>query len=95
MNTSSSKVRVKKAPSWKKTAHLMKISFSLTDEQRKELKMSSMRMRGFNHKYERDLETNVTYVYSKNPKQVKEDILKLFPKLSVEIKRVFIPYGAY
>ena len=95
MNTSSSNIRVKKAPHWKKGAPLMKVSFSLTDEERKTLHMSSMRMRGFSHKYERDIETNITNVFSKNPKKVTADIRALFPDLDVNVKRVFIPYGAY
>ena len=93
MNSSSSNIKVKKAPSWKKTAHLMKITFTLTDSQRKALRLSSMKMRGFNHKYERDLETNVTSIFTKNPKRVVLDLKALFPTLDVTVKRVFIPYG--
>lgn len=93
MNTSSSNIRVKKLAHWKKGAPLLSFSFTLTDEERAKLRMSSMRMRGFKHNYERDIETNVTKVYGKNKKLILDDINALFPNLDVTVRRVFIPYG--
>jgi len=93
MNTSSSKIRVKKLPHWKTGAPLKCFSFVLNDEQRKALKMSSMRMRGFKHKFQRDVETNVTQVYHTNEKVVLADIRDLFPDLEIKVRKVFIPYG--
>jgi len=93
MNTLSSNKRVTKVPHWKKGAPLLSFSFELTESERKALRLSSMRMRGFKHNFQRDLETNITTVYGKNKKQILADIKALFPNLDVTVRRVFIPFG--
>lgn len=92
MNTPTENVKIRKAPHWKKTAHLKSFSFALNDEEYTTLRLNSMKMRGFTHDFHRDLETKIIKVHGKNETTIIQDIKNLFPNAEIKVERVFIPY---
>ena len=92
MNTLVQTIPVRKSPHWKKTAPLLNFKFVLDDLQIQVLRNGSMKMRGFSHSFERDVETKVVTVVGRNKPKITEDIKALFPDIDIQVSKAFVPY---
>lgn len=55
----------------------------VTNDQYKAIRISSMKMRGFSHPFERDLDTNEIVIYGRNEKLIRQDIKTFIPHAEI------------
>ena len=88
----SNTVRVKRVPHWKKGQPLRHILFTPSQTEYKAIRLSSMKMRGFNHTMVRCLETKEVIVQGRDVEKILSDIKSFCPDITprVEVPQFFL-----